>query len=173
MGIIRRFQDAGGTTLLTTRYMDEAERLCDRIAIIDHGHVIAKGTPLELIESLGADHVVEFSLARSVAEFANVWQALPGLESTRFQNGSIALSVRQPHQTIPALMDAVRSRGLELMSLVTRQASLEDVFVSSDRPPLARAVEMEPVAEIETSDLANRGSSFCTYWSRTWVRKTR
>jgi len=60
--IIRRFRAAGGTVLLTTHYMEEAERLCDRVAIMDHGKIIALGTPRELIASLGADHVVDFAL---------------------------------------------------------------------------------------------------------------
>ena len=58
--IIRSFQRNGGTVLLTTHYMDEAERLCDRLAIVDHGEIIAEGTPSELIERLGGHHVVEF-----------------------------------------------------------------------------------------------------------------
>src|SRR5208337_215241 len=60
--IIREFQRQGGTVLLTTHYMDEAERLCDRLAIIDHGRVIAEGTPPDLIDRLGAHHVVEFAV---------------------------------------------------------------------------------------------------------------
>src|SRR5579862_7709751 len=56
--IIREFQRGGGTVLLTTHYMDEAERLCDRLAIVDHGQIIAEGSPAELIERLGGHHVV-------------------------------------------------------------------------------------------------------------------
>ena len=64
--IIRNFQRAGGTVLLTTHYMDEAERLCDRLVIVDHGQVIAEGTPPDLIERLGGHHVVEFEVSDNV-----------------------------------------------------------------------------------------------------------
>src|SRR5207248_7095174 len=60
--IIRQFRQGGRTVLLTTHYMDEAERLCDRVAIVDHGKVIALGTPRELIASLGGEHVIEFTV---------------------------------------------------------------------------------------------------------------
>src|ERR1700739_1377208 len=63
--IIRRVQRSGGTVLLTTHYMDEAERLCDRLAIVDHGQIIAEGSPAELIERLGGHHVVEFSVSEN------------------------------------------------------------------------------------------------------------
>src|ERR1700719_2654387 len=63
--IIREFQRHGGTVLLTTHYMDEAERLCHRLAIIDYGQVIAAGTPAELIDRLGGEHVVEFAISAS------------------------------------------------------------------------------------------------------------
>jgi ABC-2 type transport system ATP-binding protein len=126
--IIRSFQSAGGTVLLTTHYMDEAERLCDRLAIVDHGKIIAEGTPATLIASLGANHVVEFSVSPDL-EQAQVWRALPGVESLNRENGVVLLNVRKPHLTIPALLEAVDRQGAQLLHLSTRQCSLEDVFV--------------------------------------------
>ena len=128
--IVRVFQKQGGTVLLTTHYMDEAERLCDRLAIIDHGQVIAEGSPADLIERLGGHHVVEFATsADSVPESVDRWETLPGVESVRDEDGIISLNVREPHTTIPALLDAVRMRDSKLLHLSTRHASLEDVFV--------------------------------------------
>jgi ABC-2 type transport system ATP-binding protein len=128
--IIRAFQRNGGTVLLTTHYMDEAERLCDRLAIIDHGQLIAEGTPADLIDRLGGHHVVEFSVGGN-SDDANPdgWRALPGVDSVRHDDGLVCLNVREPHRTIPALLDAVHNQGSQLLHLTTRQASLEDVFV--------------------------------------------
>ncbi len=129
--IIRAFQRDGGTVLLTTHYMDEAERLCDRLAIVDHGQVIAEGSPAELIEKLGGHHVVEFSVSgNSDAAALQTWKTLPSVESIREDAGLFALNVKQPHLTIPALLDAIGRQGSQLRHLTTRQASLEDVFVN-------------------------------------------
>jgi len=130
--IIREFQRAGGTVLLTTHYMDEAERLCDRLVIVDHGLVIAEGSPPDLIDRLGGHHVVEFSVSGNGAEpeaSKGTWRALPSVESVRQDDDLIALNVKQPHLTIPALLEAIDKQGRELQHLTTRQASLEDVFV--------------------------------------------
>jgi len=129
--IIRAFQRAGGTVLLTTHYMDEAERLCDRLAIVDHGQIIAEGSPSDLIDRLGGHHVVEFSVTEKVnGHSVDHWRALPGVEGVRDDDGVCSLTVREPHLTIPALLEAVGQRGGELLHLTTRQASLEDVFVN-------------------------------------------
>ncbi|MFY9949066.1 MAG: ABC transporter ATP-binding protein [Candidatus Sulfotelmatobacter sp.] len=132
--IIREFQRNGGTVLLTTHYMDEAERLCDRLAIVDHGEIIAEGSPASLIERLGGHHVVEFAVGHETTENADgaaleIWRALPSVESVREDDGMVALSVKEPHLTIPALLDAIGKQSRELQHLTTRQASLEDVFV--------------------------------------------
>src|ERR1700746_3865691 len=128
--IIRVFQQTGGTVLLTTHYMDEAERLCDRLAIVDHGQIIAEGSPADLIDRLGGHHVVEFSVSETGNGHSNEqWRLLPGVEAVRDDDGVCSLTVREPHLTIPALLEAVGKRGGELLHLTTRQESLEDVFV--------------------------------------------
>ncbi len=132
--IIRAFQKKGGTVLLTTHYMDEAERLCDRLAIVDHGEIIAEGTPSDLIDRLGGHHVVEFQVDGNhhtnghEAEL-HLWRALPSVESVRREDQMVCLNVREPHLAIPALLEAVTQQGHRLEHLSTRQASLEDVFV--------------------------------------------
>ena len=130
--IIRNFQQGGGTVLLTTHYMDEAERLCDRLAIVDHGQIIAEGTPSELIDRLGGHHVVEFEASGNSGggTALDAWRALPSVELVRHDDGLVSLTVREPHMTIPALLDVVEKQGSQLLHLTTRQASLEDVFVN-------------------------------------------
>jgi ABC-2 type transport system ATP-binding protein len=129
--IVNGFKARGRTVLLTTHYMDEAERLCDRIAIVDHGRVIAEGTPRELVTSLGGDHVVEIAVGGDdVRELAGDFAALPAVRSVHTQAGQFVLAVSEPHVAIPAALESLRRRGLQLQNLVTRHASLEDVFVS-------------------------------------------
>ena len=131
--IVRAFQKKGGTVLLTTHYMDEAERLCDRLAIVDHGQIIAEGTPSDLIDRLGGHHVVEFQVSGEVGKpngrASHLWSALPTVESVRHDDEMVCLTVREPHLTIPALLAAINHQGWRLDHLSTRQASLEDVFV--------------------------------------------
>lgn len=127
--IVRRFQAQGGTVLLTTHYMDEAEKLCDRLVIVDHGKIIAAGTPLELIESLGGSHVIEVATSANGKLGAESWRALPGVESMAEEDGTYFLRVRQLAQSLPAVLGYLEERGAELEHLSTRQATLEDVFV--------------------------------------------
>src|SRR5437588_3252918 len=102
--IIRVFQHNGGTVLLTTHYMDEAERLCDRLAIVDPGQIIAQCSPPDLIDRLGGHHVVEFSVSgNSDGAALKAWNGLPSVESVREDDGLVALNVKQPHSTILAL----------------------------------------------------------------------
>jgi ABC-2 type transport system ATP-binding protein len=126
--LIRDFRTTGRTVLLTTHYMDEAERLCDRVAVIDHGKVIALGSPRELIAELGGDHVIEFTLGTDIE--VGELNDLPMVRSVRREADHYCLSVSEPHVALPALLERLRQRGHELASLTTRHAGLEDVFVT-------------------------------------------
>lgn len=128
--IIRRLQDEGRTVLLTTHYMDEAERLCNRVGVIDHGKIIALGSPGELISGLGGEHIVEFALENEGGILQEELMKLPAATEVRMDGNGIALTVSEPHVAIPALLQQLQSRNLTLARLSTRNASLEDVFVT-------------------------------------------
>jgi ABC-2 type transport system ATP-binding protein len=128
--LIEGFRRDGRTILLTTHYMDEAERLCDRVAIIDHGRVIALGTPRELIASTGVEHVIEFSAApSSPALDLSPVQRIDGVRSIRTDAGGVLVQASELHRVVPALLDEVTRQGITLAELRTHSATLEDVFV--------------------------------------------
>ena len=129
--IIQGFTANGRTVLLTTHYMEEAERLCDRVAIFDHGKIIALGTPRELIRSLGAENVIEFSIPEENAQDVRVMlEQMNAINRIEKHDGMFHLTVDSPHVVLPDLVTKISQMGLALTSLNTRQASLEDVFVS-------------------------------------------
>jgi len=129
--LITEFKALGRTIMLTTHYMDEAEILCDRVAIVDHGKVIALGTPLELIRSLGAEHVIEFSLAPGSPPIEeSVLRSTDGVLAARTLAGGYELQVGALHRTVPALLSLLAQRNLEMANLTTHSATLEDVFMS-------------------------------------------
>src|SRR5512143_1244039 len=117
--LIEELKAAGRTILLTTHYMDEAQRLCDRVAIVDHGKVIALGTPRELIASLGAGHVIEFGVDGASEIDERSMLSLAGVKSARRGGGSWALQVGAAHETIPLLLETLASRGMPLTELRT------------------------------------------------------
>ncbi len=128
--LVLDFKASGGTVLLTTHYMEEAERLCDRVAIVDNGRVIALGTPGELISQLGAEHVVEIALDLDEPTVDEWLREVGGVQDVRRERHGIFLTVSEVHRTVPALLAALRSHEVELARLTTHHATLEDVFVS-------------------------------------------
>jgi ABC-2 type transport system ATP-binding protein len=127
--IIRGLGEQGKTTLLTTHYMDEAERLCARVAVVDQGKIIALGSPAELIAGLGGEHVIEFALGNGAAVAVEELRSLAAVREARREAAGMALTVTEPHVAIPALLQTLQRHGFELMRLTTRHVSLEDVFV--------------------------------------------
>jgi ABC-2 type transport system ATP-binding protein len=149
--LVDELKHAGRTIILTTHYMEEAERLCDRVAIMDHGKVIAIGTPQELIASVGGEDIVEFAVVDSndspvpkgVGPGASnsgvgkghgrvdaaMLTAIPGVQSHRVDAGLHQLAVSEPHRVVPMIFTALTEHGLHLSEFRTHSATLEDVFV--------------------------------------------
>jgi ABC-2 type transport system ATP-binding protein len=129
--IVESLKARGRTVLLTTHYMEEAARLCDRVAVVDHGKVIALGTPRELIASLGAEHVIEFAVeGGAAAPSDDVLHALPTVEGVARDAGTWRLTVREVHRAVPGLLAVLAAHGTEPSLLTTHHATLEDVFMS-------------------------------------------
>jgi ABC-2 type transport system ATP-binding protein len=115
--------------------MDEAEQLCDRVAIMDHGKVIALGTPKELIATVGGEDIVEFAVGTSDSLVPEsmldpaMLTAIPGVQSHRVDGALHRLSVTELHTSVPRIFAALAERSLHLSEFRTHSATLEDVFV--------------------------------------------
>ncbi len=127
--LIERFKADGRAILLTTHYMEEAERLCDRVAIVDHGRVIALGTPRELVASLNAEHVVEFAVGRRAPVDEGALRRVAGVAAAARRDGTWRVQVAELHRTVPALLAELHRQQVQLTELRTHSATLEDVFV--------------------------------------------
>jgi ABC-2 type transport system ATP-binding protein len=133
--LVDRLKGAGRTIILTTHYMDEAERLCDRVAVMDHGRIIALGTPKELIATMGGkkgggDQIVEFAVGDGALVDAALLSGIPGVESHRLHAGLHQLFVTELHTTVPPIFASLAAQGAHLTEFRTHSATLEDVFVT-------------------------------------------
>jgi ABC-2 type transport system ATP-binding protein len=126
--ILEELRERGRTILLTTHSMEEAERLCDRVAIIDRGCKLAEGTPAALVASLGAEHVVEVELDGAIEDSALL--ALPGVRALGRRDQRLRLTVDDVARAVPPLLALLAARGVAARQLATHHATLEDVFLA-------------------------------------------
>ena len=125
--MVDKFKEDGGTVLLTTHYMDEAEHLCDRVAVVDRGKAIALGSPDSLVESLGASQVVRFRTENGVK--LSGLADLPGVQGADRHGDIVMLRVQEIQHSFPAIMKELERQGVAVTTLSTSQATLEDVFI--------------------------------------------
>jgi len=128
--VVSQLRVAGRTIILTTHYMDEAERLCDRVAVMDYGRIIALGAPRELIVSIGGEQIVEFAIGASAPLNATMLTGIQGVKSHRLHAGRHQLFVSELHTAVPRIFESLAAQGLNLTEFRTHSATLEDVFVS-------------------------------------------
>jgi ABC-2 type transport system ATP-binding protein len=126
--IVERLKERGRTVLLTTHYMEEAARLCDRVAIIDRGRILAEGAPAALVASLGAEHVIEVETERLIPP--GILESLPGVEAVRRDGTTVRLTVREVHKAVPPLLARLAEARIEALRLATHHATLEDLFIA-------------------------------------------
>lgn len=126
--LVLHFRERGGTVLLTTHFMDEAERLADRIGIMDHGVMLVQDTPRALIGSLGGEHVVEFVPSSEIT--SETLSILPDFTRVDVRGGAYHLTTPAPHRLIPALFELLERENIGVSALSTHHATLDDVFIA-------------------------------------------
>jgi ABC-2 type transport system ATP-binding protein len=125
--VIESLKARGRTVVLTTHYMEEAERLCDQVVIVDHGKVVAHGTPTSLVAAFGGSQVIEFQARPPLSEDA--CRTLPGCSEVTVRNGTVRLLVRTLPEALPALLRTAETAGATLVQLATHAPTLDDVFL--------------------------------------------
>jgi ABC-2 type transport system ATP-binding protein len=135
--IIEGLKGRGRTVVLTTHYMEEAAVLCDDIVIVDHGRIVARGTPDALVHSLGGEQLVEFVASPAIP--VEALERVPGFSGQRQRGEMVSLSVQALHEAVPALLRIADEHGSELVRLSTRAATLDDVFLALTGRTLAEA----------------------------------
>jgi ABC-2 type transport system ATP-binding protein len=134
--VVEAFKAQGGTVVLTTHFMEEAERLADQVLILDRGKALRRGTPAELVAALGAERVLELALRRADGaepagdEALRAIGALPDVTSVRAAQGRVRIGVRHFEHALPALVAWLQAQGLALDDLAVHRPTLDDVFVT-------------------------------------------
>jgi ABC-2 type transport system ATP-binding protein len=129
--ILGELHAAGQTILLTTHYMEEADRLCDRVAIMDHGRILALDTPGALKRSVGADTIVTVKTSGDRAALAeHLSEAVEGVRRTRLIEGGLELHVTGSERIVPRVVSAAEGGSFDLLDLAVTEPTLETVFIN-------------------------------------------
>ena len=135
------------TVLLTTHYMDEADRLCDRIAIVDHGHLMALDSPMRLKASVPGKNVLEAGFGATPADWQERLERLPGAEKVTGEDGAFRISSTNGPATTKALIETAEAAGVTVHSLAIQSTTLDDVFVHYTGRQLRDSVQVPSAAE--------------------------
>jgi ABC-2 type transport system ATP-binding protein len=129
--ILGELHAAGQTILLTTHYMEEADRLCNRVAIMDHGRILALDTPAGLKRSVGADTIVNVKTSGDPASLAeHLSSVVEGITRTRLVEGGVELHVTGAERIVPRVVNAAESGEFDLVDLAVAEPTLETVFIN-------------------------------------------
>jgi len=121
----------GQTIMLTTHYMEEADKLCQRVAIMDHGRILALDTPSALKQSVGADTVVTLKTSGSTERLGEILSAeVEGVKRVRTADGSVQLHVKGAERVVPHVVNAAERGGFEIVDLSISEPTVETVFIN-------------------------------------------
>jgi ABC-2 type transport system ATP-binding protein len=142
---IRRMRDTGMTVFLTTHYLEEADALCDRLAIIDHGRIVAEGTPSQLKHEIAGD-VITIGLADDQGRALLMLQSQPYVRQASLEGDGLRLYVDQGDAAMPAALRLLDGAGFQLQTIALSRPSLDDVFLQQTGHSLRDAAESEHAA---------------------------
>jgi ABC-2 type transport system ATP-binding protein len=126
---VEDFKRAGMSVLYTTHYMEEAQRVCDRVGIMDHGKLIAEGTRRELVARLGEKVRIDLMAAGDLEQLVQASRSVPGVEQAAVADGQVRLLAEDGRKVLPALIEAASRSGVEINSVEISEADLEAVFL--------------------------------------------